>query len=235
MSKLYIPSSKFSALLGRNRFLSAAEIKRDLIDSYLRKLPKDEPVVDIPEDCEEYLEKVELSNNDNAKLDSLAPEVKREIIMKRGTKLESMTFEKVKTSQPIYNYDNENKHYFYDFDTFVLGGKIDCLLKEGDKIVGIYEFKNRQKSFFSDHKLMTYRYDIDQLMCYFIIMSNLGHKIEKLAIVQQCNGEIKQTNYTPEFLQKRWNKLLPQLQKVVHEMLIEAKKIREEELHSQND
>ena len=87
-------------------------------------------------------------------------------------------------------------------------GQVDGLIYDSnDTLVGVVEVKNRLRGFFSESKLESYKYDIDQLMCYHQLF--LKDKPAKHMLVQCCNGKIQINYYDSEYMESRWTSIKP--------------------------
>lgn len=117
---------------------------------------------------------------------------------------------------PGYRIDTTKIQCSHNFDDFTMSGITDYTIRnKDDEIVGIIEFKNRKNNIFPRDKLVRYCYDLDQLACYYKLLSK-RHKIKIVCLIQRSENGQTAINFFPvSDMKKRWNIIYEKLLQVV--------------------
>lgn len=117
---------------------------------------------------------------------------------------------------PGYRIDTIKVRCSHNFDDFTMSGITDYTIRnKDDEIVGIIEFKNRKDNIFPRKKLTDWRYDLDQLACYYKLLSK-RHKIKIVCLIQRGeNGRTSIDFFPVSDMKKRWNIIYEKLLQVV--------------------
>lgn len=198
----YVPASSFSAFIGRNPYQTREDTISKLYDRYVLKIQ--DPLV-IPEEYNHIVSATKLSNEQYSMLADAPEDVRSSVRQARGTHLESNGLVLLSKALHGSKYEGckielDNRHYKVTLDSIILGGRMDGLLVNEEGTQAIIEVKNRVRGPFSYDKLSRYNYDLDQLMCYYILT---GRRYNTL-LVQASNGELYVNEFTAEYMDKRW-------------------------------
>lgn len=213
-----VTASLFSSFIGRHRYRSQDETIEELYQRYESKTYEDLDVP-LPEALIPLVNKRELTKEDYEIASSIDPihvikdQVEhivlptQQLAIARGVALESCVLDDLNDSlreQGLgYQAIPDNTLYRKRIDGIELIGVVDGLLvDERSQVIGVVEIKNRLRGFFNDKKLEDYKYDIDQLMCYYKLLEDQS---EILMLVQCWNGKLKSSTYSREYMEERWN------------------------------
>lgn len=144
------------------------------------------------------------------------PCIKERIIMDRGIKKESETFnilEKLLGSEHII-YDN--KHIYIRMCSinginYKIGGRIDAYICENGTKTGVIEIKTRKNKIYSKDNMPIK--DVDQLAMYCMLT-----QLNIFAICQYHEGQVNLIYYTKDELIDIWNKLVVNIDSWVNDI-----------------
>lgn len=131
-------------------------------------------------------------------------EIQRGLIMGRGTRRETNAVALLKLQ---LNVVAGNDYIMYRrLDGIKIGGKVDAwLLDETGARTGIIEIKTRACAPFGRSKLVSYRYDIDQLATYKWLANDKN--LTRFYICEHVGNDITLVEFTRNMLDQHWAEL----------------------------
>lgn len=231
-----VPASLMSSFLGRHKYRSQDEAIKEIYERYVAKTYECIDVT-LPDELVPLVTQRCLSETDYKVTDKLEPlsakkgdvEIKvnatQQLAIARGIALENTALEELNEMLAVQGSGMtvrpHSSVHVKEVDGVTIVGQVDGLIyDDDDNLVGVVEIKNRLRGFFNEAKLESYKYDIDQLMCYHQLF--LKSRPATHMLVQCYNGKLQVTTYDGQYMETRWNNVLPQLTRAIsryHQLL----------------